>query len=41
MAEVKHSCGIAAVYLKETIPDADKKALFYLYRMLLNLQNRG
>lgn len=41
MAEVKHSCGIAAAYLKETIPDADKKALFYVYRMLLNLQNRG
>ncbi|MBW2980464.1 amidophosphoribosyltransferase [Candidatus Woesearchaeota archaeon] len=41
MAEVKHSCGIAAVYLRETIPDADKKAIFYLYRMLLNLQNRG
>ena len=41
MEDVKHSCGIAASYLKETIPDADKKALFYLYRMLLNLQNRG
>ncbi len=41
MDEVKHSCGIAAVSLKETLPDSDKKALFYLYRMLLNLQNRG
>jgi len=29
-------CGIAAVSLKK-----DSKALFYLYRLLLNLQNRG
>jgi len=34
--EVKDECGVAAVYLKE-----DSKALFYLYRLLLNLQNRG
>ncbi len=34
--EPKEECGIAAVSLKK-----DGKALFYLYRLLLNLQNRG
>ncbi|MBU1704863.1 MAG: class II glutamine amidotransferase [Nanoarchaeota archaeon] len=34
--EAKHECGVAAVSLK----DSDK-ALFYLYKILLNLQNRG
>ncbi|MFH1642835.1 MAG: amidophosphoribosyltransferase [Nanoarchaeota archaeon] len=36
MDEVHDECGIAAISLKN-----DGKALFYLYRMLLNLQNRG
>ena len=34
--EIKEECGIAAVAIKN-----DSKALFYLYRLLLNLQNRG
>ncbi len=34
--EIKEECGIAAVSLKRK-----NKALFYLYRLLLNLQNRG
>ncbi|MBW2975538.1 amidophosphoribosyltransferase [Candidatus Woesearchaeota archaeon] len=34
--EIKEECGVAAVSLKE-----NGKALFYLYRLLLNLQNRG
>ncbi|MBW2989388.1 amidophosphoribosyltransferase [Candidatus Woesearchaeota archaeon] len=34
--EIKEECGIAAVSLKK-----ESKALFYLYRLLLNLQNRG
>jgi amidophosphoribosyltransferase len=34
--EAKEECGIAAVSLKK-----ENKALFYLYRLLLNLQNRG
>ncbi len=34
--EIRDECGIAAVSLKK-----DGKALFYLYRLLLNLQNRG
>jgi len=34
--EIKDECGVAAVSLKK-----DHKALFYLYRMLLSLQNRG
>jgi len=38
--EVKDECGIAAVYLKED-GDAANRALFYLYKILLNLQNRG
>ena len=41
MAESIHeNCGIAAVSLKDT-PENRQKALFYLYRMLLSLQNRG
>ena len=36
LLEIKEECGIAAVSLKK-----DGKALFYLYRLLLNLQNRG
>ena len=36
MDEIHDECGIAAVSLKD-----EKKALFYLYRLLLNLQNRG
>ena len=38
--EAKHECGIAAVYIKED-GDSANKALFYLYKMLLNLQHRG
>ena len=36
--EVHDECGVAAVSLKK---GEDSKALFYLYRLLLNLQNRG
>jgi len=35
--EVKDECGIAAVSLKRE----QDKSLFYIYKMLLNLQNRG
>ena len=38
--EVHEECGIAAVYIKGD-GDAANRALFYLYRLLLNLQNRG
>ena len=38
--EAKEECGVAAVFLKEDGETANK-ALFYLYRLLLNLQNRG
>src|SRR3989344_1529990 len=38
--DVFHNCGIAAVYIKGN-GDAANKALFYLYKLLLNLQNRG
>ena len=38
--EVRDECGIAAVYIKEKT-DAANRALFYLYKILLNLQNRG
>ncbi len=38
--EAKEECGVAAVFLKEDGESANK-ALFYLYRLLLNLQNRG
>tara|TARA_Y100000294_G_scaffold177139_1_gene201602 strand:+ start:106 stop:1659 length:1554 start_codon:yes stop_codon:yes gene_type:complete len=38
--ELHEECGIAAVYIKDK-GDAANKALFYLYRLLLNLQNRG
>ncbi|MBI2107531.1 amidophosphoribosyltransferase [Candidatus Woesearchaeota archaeon] len=40
MSEAKHECGIAAVYIKEN-GDSANKALFYLYKILLNQQNRG
>ena len=36
--EVHEECGVAAVSL---VDNKDDKALFYLYRMLLNLQHRG
>jgi len=38
--EIHEECGVAAVYLK---PDSNSanKALFYLYKLLLNMQNRG
>jgi amidophosphoribosyltransferase len=38
--EVKDECGIAAVCINED-GDAANRALFYLYKLLLNLQNRG
>ncbi|MBD3164739.1 amidophosphoribosyltransferase [Candidatus Woesearchaeota archaeon] len=38
--EVHDECGVAAVYLKDG-SKAENKALFYLYKLLLNLQNRG
>jgi len=38
--DVHEECGIAAVYIKKN-NNAANKALFYLYRLLLNLQNRG
>ena len=38
--EANHQCGIAAVYIKEN-GDSANKALFYLYKILLNQQNRG
>jgi amidophosphoribosyltransferase len=40
MDEAKHECAIAAVYIKEN-GDAANRALFYLYKLLLNQQNRG
>src|SRR3990167_8024374 len=40
MAEAMHQCGIAAVYIKENGNSANR-ALFYLYKLLLNQQNRG
>ena len=38
--ELMHQCGIAAVYIKEN-GDSGNRALFYLYKLLLNQQNRG
>ncbi len=38
--DVKEECGICAVYIKGNTHTANK-ALFYLYKLLLNLQNRG
>jgi amidophosphoribosyltransferase len=38
--DVHEECGICAVYIKEN-GDAANRALFYLYKLMLNLQNRG
>jgi len=38
--DVHEECGIAAVYIRKN-GDSANKALFYLYKLLLNLQNRG
>src|SRR3989338_8524307 len=38
--DVHEECGICAVYIKED-GDAANKALFLLYKLMLNLQNRG
>ncbi|MBI2654802.1 amidophosphoribosyltransferase [Candidatus Woesearchaeota archaeon] len=38
--EANHNCAIAAVYIKEN-GDSANRALFYLYKLLLNQQNRG
>ncbi len=38
--DVHEECGICAVYIKGK-DDAANKALFYLYKLMLNLQNRG
>jgi len=40
MKEVHEACGIAAVNVKSNRRDADE-AVFYLYKLLLNLQHRG
>jgi len=38
--DVHENCGIAAVFIRKD-KDATNKGLFYLYKLLLNLQNRG
>ncbi len=38
--DVHEECGICAVYIKEN-GDAANRALFLLYKLMLNLQNRG
>ena len=38
--DVHEECGICAIYIKEN-GDSANKALFYLYKLMLNLQNRG
>ena len=38
--EANHNCGIGAVYIKGN-GDSANRALFYLYKILLNQQNRG
>ncbi len=38
--EAKHQCGIAAVYIKKGSKQSNL-AMFYLYKLLLNQQNRG
>jgi amidophosphoribosyltransferase len=38
--EIHEECGIAAAYIKEN-GEATNKVLFSLYKLLLNLQNRG
>src|SRR3990167_6701744 len=38
--EAHEECGIAAVYVQGN-KDASNRALFYIYKILLNLQNRG
>ncbi|HII69472.1 TPA: amidophosphoribosyltransferase [Candidatus Woesearchaeota archaeon] len=38
--ELHEECGIAAVYLRDD-GSASNKALFYVYKLLLNMQNRG
>ena len=38
--EANHNCAIAAVYIKPN-GDSSNRALFYLYKLLLNQQNRG
>lgn len=39
--EVGEECGIAAVAVDPKLKDANAKGIFYLYKLLLNLQNRG
>ena len=38
--DLHEECGICTVYIKDD-KDAANKALFYLYKLMLNLQNRG
>ena len=38
--DTNEECGIAAVYIKGN-GDSNNRCLFYLYRLLLNMQNRG
>jgi|TARA_B100001964_G_scaffold245254_1_gene331047 amidophosphoribosyltransferase len=40
LEDIHDECGICAVYIKQD-GDAANKALFYLYKLMLNLQNRG
>ena len=40
MAEVHDECGVGAVFVKDKAKEKDK-ALYYLYKLLLNMQNRG
>ena len=40
LQEAMHNCAIAAVYIKPN-GDSSNRALFYLYKLLLNQQNRG
>jgi amidophosphoribosyltransferase len=39
--KVEHNCGIAAVYVKKPADDTKYNAAVLMYKLLLNLQNRG
>ena len=38
--DIGEECGLAAISMKEN-GNAENRGLFYLYKMLLNLQHRG
>lgn len=40
LEDLHEECGVAAVYLHQN-GNPENKALFYLYKLLLNMQNRG